>query len=309
MSEVALSEEEAKIRHLSNVPRRVVVVTGASEGLGAAAVRRLAVDGWQVVLVGRSAAKTAAVAEPLAAEWHVADFADLAQVRALALVLATNHSRIDVLVNNAGALIGRREDTIDGFEKTFQTNHLAPFLLTALLSKILLQSRGAVVNTSCGAAAYGLLNQLEPLNLTGQLRFNGDDSLDLARPRNYSSWQAYASSKLANVLHVAGLHKRLHHRGVRAAACNPGLLRTSLALGGTLPMRLTRKSLGGIALQAPDIGAARLAWLVNELAASRAESGQYYERNAAAFISPKMESIELGDRLWWYSARLVGLEC
>ena len=125
---------------------RTVVITGASDGIGAAAARRLHADGHRVVVVGRSP-ETRAVAAELGVQHHVADFARLDDVRALAADLASLE-RIDVLANNAGGIFGDRTLTADGFEKTLQVNHLAPFLLTALLLDTLLASGAAVVNLS-----------------------------------------------------------------------------------------------------------------------------------------------------------------
>nr|MDT0667841.1 SDR family NAD(P)-dependent oxidoreductase [Micromonospora sp. DSM 115978] len=123
---------------------RTVVVTGASDGIGAAAARRLAQSGETVVLVGRAPAKTAAVAAEIGADHFVADFAELAQVRRLATELLDRCPRIDVLANNAGGIMGDRALTADGHELTFQVNHLAPFLLTVLLMDRLVESTASV---------------------------------------------------------------------------------------------------------------------------------------------------------------------
>src|ERR1700744_5674523 len=125
------------------VQPQTIVITGASDGIGAAAARQLAARGERVVLAGRSPAKTAAVAAELNAPFHVADFADLAQVCELAGTLAAEYPRIDVLANNAGGIFGARALTPDGFEKTFQVNNLAPFLLTTLLLPTLTASSAA----------------------------------------------------------------------------------------------------------------------------------------------------------------------
>jgi NAD(P)-dependent dehydrogenase (short-subunit alcohol dehydrogenase family) len=132
--------------------QRTIVITGASDGIGAAAARQLAGKGDRLVLVGRSEVKTAAVANPLGASYLLADFCRLDDVRALAEKLASAYPRIDVLANNAGGIMGDREITVDGFEKTLQVNHLAPFLLTHLLMDLLLAGGAKVINTSSIAA-------------------------------------------------------------------------------------------------------------------------------------------------------------
>ncbi|MET0422262.1 MAG: SDR family NAD(P)-dependent oxidoreductase, partial [Actinoplanes sp.] len=124
---------------------KTIVITGASDGIGAAAARQLHADGHRVVVVGRSAQKTEAVARGLGADHFIADFTRLEEVRKLAASLDAAYPRIDVLANNAGGVFGERAKTPDGFEKTFQINHLAPYLLTTLLSDKLLASRATVI--------------------------------------------------------------------------------------------------------------------------------------------------------------------
>ena len=138
--------------------QQTIVITGASDGIGAAAAGQLRALGHQVVVVGRSPEKTAAVAQALNAPSHLADFADLGQVRALAAELLASYPRIDVLANNAGGLFGQ-ETTKDGFDKTFQVNHLAPFLLTHLLMDRLIESDARVIQTS--SAAHRLFGHID----------------------------------------------------------------------------------------------------------------------------------------------------
>ena len=178
--------------------RKVIVITGASDGIGAAAARALSARGHRIVLVGRSREKTQRIAQELEQEFHVADFAELEQVRALAHLLLERHPRIDVLANNAGGVFGRnRQLTIDGHEVTFQVNYLAPFLLTSLLMERLIESRASVINTSSVAnRAYG---RIDLANLNGQKR--------------YSPVTAYGNAKLAQILFTRELHHRYADRG------------------------------------------------------------------------------------------------
>ena len=133
---------------ISDLTGRTAVVTGASAGIGAAAARELAARGATVVVVGRSPEKTAAVAEDLGSLSVVADFAVLDDVRRLATQLLEMCPRIDVLAHNAGAMNQERITTVDGHEKTIQTNYLAPFLLQKLLQDRLSQSHTRVIVTS-----------------------------------------------------------------------------------------------------------------------------------------------------------------
>src|SRR5690606_16978365 len=179
--------------------RRTVVITGASDGIGAAAARALAGRGHDVVVVGRSQEKTAGVAGPLGARHFTADFARLDDVRRLARELQEAVPRIDVLVNNAGGIFDRRELTPDGHERTWQVNHLAPFLLTHLLLDGLLAHGAAVLTTSSIASHVG---RLSPETLVDG--------------RRWSPQRAYADTKLANILFTRGLDRRYGEQGLAA---------------------------------------------------------------------------------------------
>ncbi|MGO9102652.1 MAG: SDR family NAD(P)-dependent oxidoreductase, partial [Mycobacterium sp.] len=133
---------------------RTVIITGASDGIGAAAAARLSRSGENVVVVGRSAAKTSAVAARLGVEHFVADFTDLSQVRRLAEQLLQAYPRIDVRANNAGRAMRRREVTVDGHETTFQVDYLAAYLLTTLLMDRHVESSATVLNTSSVVNTY-----------------------------------------------------------------------------------------------------------------------------------------------------------
>jgi NAD(P)-dependent dehydrogenase (short-subunit alcohol dehydrogenase family) len=153
-----------------------VLVTGATDGLGRAVARDLAARGLEVHVHGRSAGRASAVAEEIgAAGVHLADFASLTDVRALAEALP----RVDVLVNNAGLISEERIVTGDGIELTFQVNHLAPFLLTTRLLERDPPRR--VVHVASA----------------GQER---PDFEDLMLERGYDEWRAYRQSKLAQIM-------------------------------------------------------------------------------------------------------------
>lgn len=192
---------------------RTIVITGASDGIGAAAARKLTARGEHVVIVGRSPEKTAALAAEIGAPFHVADFTRLAEVRALAGELQA-YDRIDVLVNNAGGILGERELTEDGHERTFQLNHLAGFLLTSLLLEKLIASNAKVIQTASDAA-----------NAWGK-RFDIDD---LENSRDYSPTRAYGHGKLENVLFTRELDRRTRQQGIAAVAFHPGVVRSNFA--------------------------------------------------------------------------------
>jgi NAD(P)-dependent dehydrogenase (short-subunit alcohol dehydrogenase family) len=270
------------------------VITGASDGIGAAGARRLHAAGHTVVIVGRSPGKTAKVARELGVESHVADFTRLGDVRELARRLLSRHQSIDVLVNNAGGVFGERAPTVDGFEKTFQVNHLAPFLLTNLLLDTLLASRASVVQTaSIAARLYGNL-----------------DLADLNNATRYSANKAYGDAKLANILFTRALHDRFHPAGLNAAAFHPGLVATSFASHTTsTAMKLVYANpLARRFIASPERGADQLVWLSETQPGTGWQSGAYYEkRTIAGRVNPQSRDQDLARRLWEVSCDLLEL--
>ncbi len=276
------------------MPGKTIVLTGASDGIGAAAARRLVSDGHTVALVGRSAQKTRAVADELGADHFLADFTELAQVRSLAADLRSACPRIDVLVNNAGGIFGDRTRTVDGFEKTLQVNHLAPFLLTNLLMDTLTASSASVVTTSSAAA-----------RLFGKI-----DLDDLDNDGKYSARKAYGDAKLANILFTNELHHRFGARGVSAVAFHPGVVRTNFASDTTSLMRFVYQSplrhLTGVI--SPEKGAELLVHLAEGVPGRDWVSGEYYEKHKVARTNPQASDAQLAAGLWDRSAELVGLD-
>ncbi len=274
--------------------QKTVVITGASGGIGAAAARRLRADGHEVVIVGRSPAKTRAIAAELSADHVVADYTRLDDVRELAATLASRYPRIDVLANNAGGLFGARAETVDGFEQTFQVNHLAPFLLTNLLQDVLLASGATIIQTSSVAARL----------------FGSIDLSDLDNPRDHTPMKAYGAAKLANILFTRELHNRFHPLGLNAAAFHPGVIASafaadtsSRAMGFLYNNSFTRRFLG-----TPASGADQLVWLAETTPGEAWVPGLYYEkRSIAARVNPQSTRDDLARELWERSAAMTGL--
>ena len=268
---------------------RTVVITGASDGIGAAAAKMLAYPGDTLVLVGRSPEKTKALADELETDYLLADFTDLAQVRQLAATLAEKYPRIDVLANNAGGIMGSREMTVDGHEKTFQVNHLAPFLLTTLLIDQLVEARATVVNTS--SAAHKLM-----------AKFNIDD---LDAEQGYSPNAAYGNAKLANILFTKELQRRYGDHGVNAVAFHPGVVATSFAAESTSPMRHAYRGLMRRFLLSAEQGADTLHWLATTTPPEDWTPGEYYVKRKPAKTSPLAKDAALALQLWERSAAMV----
>lgn len=266
-----------------------IVITGASDGIGAAGARRLRADGHEVVLVGRSRGKTEAVAAELGAPFHLADFARLGEVRRLADELQA-YERIDVLVNNAGGVMGRRTVTEDGFEQTFQVNHLAPFLLTTLLLPRLIAGRAKVIQTASAAANH----------------FGGSfDIDDLNHERRYAPMQAYGDGKLANVLFTRELDRRHRADGIAAVAFHPGVVRSNFAKETGLGLRLLYHSpLKYLFTISSYTSAERLGWLVDGTPGEDWEPGGFYG-NRTPLALKLQDDGTLARELWERSERML----
>lgn len=271
---------------------RTIVITGASDGIGAASARQLHEAGERVVVIGRNPDKTRAVAERLGAPWHLADYSDLSQVRTLAATLLERYPRIDVLANNAGGIFGERTVTGDGFELTFQVNHLAPFLLTTLLRERLTESKASVIQTSSIAAR----------------RFARFDIDDLQGERRFSAGTAYGNAKLANVLFTRELQRRWGNEGVNAVAFHPGAIATSFASASQGAWRfMYTNPLSRRLLTSTETGGSRLTWLALGTPGVDWQPGQYYERNRIGHTNRAADDPVLGRELWERSTDMLGL--
>lgn len=190
---------------------KTVLVTGATNGIGKVAARTLVSFGARVVIVGRNASKTAEVAREIgAASFIVGDLSVLSEVRRTASEFLAREGQLDVLLNNAGAVVSKRQETPEGIEMTFALNHLNYFLLTQELLPLLTATPAARV-VSVASAAHA----------SGKMRWD-----DLEFRRGYSSWQAYSQSKLANILFTRELSRRLAGTGVTANSLHPGFVNT-----------------------------------------------------------------------------------
>ncbi|AZS89395.1 SDR family NAD(P)-dependent oxidoreductase [Streptomyces griseoviridis] len=270
---------------------KTIVITGASDGIGAAAARRLHRTGHRVVVVGRSPEKTGAIAREIGAESQVADFARLDDVRGLAAELLAACPRIDVLANNAGGIFGSRTRTVDGFERTFQVNHLAPFLLTRLLMDRLVASGASVIQTSSVGA-----------RLTGRV-----DLDDLQHERDFGAVRAYGTTKLENILFTAELHRRYHARGVSAAAFHPGSVASGFGSGsGSFVQHVMGSPVVRAFLASPEKGCEQLVRLAEGTPGVDWESGAYYEKGRPARrTNPQAGDAALARGLWERSEDLL----
>ncbi len=271
---------------------KTIVITGASDGIGAAAARQLHDKGHRVVVVGRSPRKTEAVADGIGTDRFVADFTRLDEVRDLAARLSAAYPRIDVLANNAGGVFGEPDKTVDGFEKTFQINHLAPFLLTRLLMDRLLASAASVIQTSSVGARMAATIDTSDLNLD----------------RNFSPVRAYSNAKLENILFTKELHRRFRTQGLSAAAFHPGNVASSFGTqsDSRLMRFITTNRFTRAMLISPEKGAEQLTWLAAGRPDMDWQSGVYYEKKKPARTNKQAADADLARRLWERSEELLG---
>jgi NAD(P)-dependent dehydrogenase (short-subunit alcohol dehydrogenase family) len=286
---------------VTDLAGRIAVVTGANTGVGKETAVELARMGGHVVIAARHPDKArAAVSEvatrasaPGRVETLPIDLASFASVRAFAEAFTARHDRCDVLVNNAGLVLGRRTVTEDGHEATFQINHLGHFLLTNLLRPVLARSAPArVVNVASEAHRAA----------RGGLAF---DDLDWER-RRYRPFAVYSASKLANILFTRELARRWDGTGVTANAVHPGFVASRFARDGDLGwwgnvgMPLARPF--AISVQKGALTPVHVA----TSPAVEGVTGEYFKKCAIAATTAAGRDMEAAARLWDVSAAWTG---
>ena len=271
---------------------RTVLVTGASDGIGAETARVLAAKGATVHVTGRSADKLRPIAEAVGTEPLIADFSRFDDVRRLADQVTERVATLDLLMNNAGGTFTPSRKTHDGHEPNFQINHLAPFLLTNLLRpKLAAAGTSLVVNTS----SIG--------NLMGKIVL---DDLDYEH-RRAIEFPAYGTGKLMNIVFTRGITQRWADDGVVSVAVHPGPVGSSFGRDSWVVGLLYRSPLKRLAtISVPD-GAASLIALA-ERGPDPEINGRYFSRlNANGRENKQAGDQSIIDGLWERSAALVGL--
>jgi NAD(P)-dependent dehydrogenase (short-subunit alcohol dehydrogenase family) len=275
---------------------RTVLVTGGSGGIGRATALGLAMMGAHVAITGRDSGRTEDAAREIRAggggqvDAFVADMSSQAEVRRLADEVLAGLPRIDVLVNNVGGYWNTRHVTVDGLERTFAVNHLAPFLLTnLLLGRLTEGATSRVVTVASNAQAMG------------RIAFE-----DLQGEADYSGARAYNQSKLANVLFTYELARRQGAAGVTANALHPGVVST--AFGAEDPGRTQRLLVPLMRpfMLSPAAGAATTVHLASAPGLER-KTGGYFARSRARSSSARSYDEGAAARLWQVSAELVSL--
>ena len=286
---------------MSDMKGQTVVVTGGNSGIGLETAAALTAMGARVLLTARNADRgRAAVAEiadrtPGArVQLVVFDLADLSSVRRGAAEILEQAPRLDVLVNNAGVVLSERRVTVDGYEATFATNHLGPFLLTNLvLDRMRASAPARIVNVA--STAHNSARKGIPFD-------------DLQSEGRYRGMRVYGQSKLANILFTNELARRLEGTGVTANSLHPGTVRTGYgADGDARGLLAVGLKVSGPFFLSPAKGARTSVYL-----ASSAEvdgvSGQYFVKCKPRTPRSWARDPEAAQRLWRVSEELVGLE-
>jgi len=281
---------------------KLVIITGATSGIGKETARGLVRQGAHVVIVGRNPAKAEAAAEELRREGPgpvdnlLADFSSLEQTRGLAAQILEKYPRIDVLMSNAGVYRMRRKVTVDGYEETFAVNHLAPYLLINLLLDRLRASAPARIVVTGSDAHQG-----------AQLDFD-----DLMLKKHYGHWRAYSRSKLANIMFTYALARRVDGSGVTANVVHPGFVASNLGSGNGIPVGPFMMALRPFVLS-PEAGARTSIWVASSPELDGA-NGMYFSNSKIVSRANREHRSnhfsydkDLQEQLWDESAKLVGL--
>ena len=274
--------------------RRVVLITGATDGIGRATARALAAGGMKVIVHGRTKVGVDAALAALTAELPGAelegvsfDLGSQAAVRRGAEQILARVPELHVLINNAGIYADERVITDDGAELTFAVNYLAPFALTELLAPRLEASAAAAP----GGAPSRVINVASVAHTRGRIHID-----DLTLANGWTGYAAYAMSKLAIVMHAVSLAEKRAPGQLVAYAAHPGVIQT----------KLLRQGFGPIAGAAPETGARSVVRLAGEEAVT-APSGSYFSEGVQGQPAPAARDAAMRAALWDAALRLTKL--
>ncbi len=279
---------------------RVCLVTGATNGIGYETALGLARRGARVAIVGRDPEKTQASAERIreavpgaVVDPHVADLSAQAEIRRLAASLRATYPRLDVLVNNAGAIFDRRELTVDGIERTWALDHLGYVLLTLEL-----------LDTLKASAAAGSKPRI--VNVASAAHYRGHiDFSDIEGARRYGAMRAYAQAKLGNVLFTYALARRVKADGITVNALHPGVVKTGFAKNTGGAFGAVWSLMRPFLIQ-PDKGAATSLHVATAPELDGV-TGRYFSRSRPKTSSAESRDESVQERVWALSLAQVGL--
>ena len=276
-----------------------ILITGATNGIGKTAALDLAKMGAEVIIVGRNEQKTRRVLDELKTasgsdrlDMLIADLSSIEQIRRAADEFRGRYERLDVLLNNAGAIFPKYQESADGLEMTFALNHISYFLLTHLLLDNLKQTaqtqgEARIINVSSSAHRGA--------------QFNGPDEANA-----YSSSRSYGKSKLANVLFTYDLARRLEGTGVTVNAVHPGLGDTGFGSEFKGFLGWLIKVLQMTVARSPEKGAETLVYLASSPEA-RGIDAKYWKDKKQVESSKASFDVEQQRRLWELSEKVTGM--
>lgn len=278
---------------------RIVMVTGATAGIGKATALEIARLGATVIVVGRNGAKSEKVVGWIKEEtgnpnvaYMLADLSSIRQTKALAEQYKARYDRLHVLVNNVGAIFLSRGETVDGIENTFALNHLVGyFLLTNSLLPVIQSSAPArIVSVSSGA------------HFRDRIHFE-----DLQLEQGYNAMKAYAQSKLANVMFTYELARRLEGTGVTANTLHPGFVASNFVVTNNPRWtKIVRKILNPFAISLAE-GAKTSVYLATS-PEMEGVTGKYFEECRAKRSSEASYNLADQKRLWDVSEEMLGIK-
>jgi NAD(P)-dependent dehydrogenase (short-subunit alcohol dehydrogenase family) len=273
---------------------KIVMITGATGGIGKATAIGLARMGADLVLVGRNDERLAAIEDRVlkegcgSATTLRADLSSMEEVRWVGTELKNTLPRLDVLINNVGVIVPERRTTVDGYEYTFALDHLCSFLLTNLLiDKLKASAPSRIINVSSSA------------HILGKVHFD-----DLMLEKGYSPFKAYGQAKLANILFTRELARRLEGTGVTANSLHPGLVKTHFGLDLKGVPRLGTSIIRPFGI-GPEKGAKTSIYLASSPEVNGL-SGKYFVQCKPAWSTKRSKDEDDALRLWEVSEKLTG---
>lgn len=270
--------------------QKIVLITGATSGIGKETAKALASQGYSVVIAARDLEKANKVKEEIIKETKNenieiihCDLSSFQSIRKCVQEFKLKHNHLNILINNAGTWDFKRKESKDGIENIFQTNFLSPFLLTNLLLDTLKATTGArIVNVASGLHS-------------GTIHFD-----DIEFKRNFSGMKAYAQSKLAIILFTRLLSKKLKGSGVTANCVHPGLVNTNLARDAPAVYRGVFKLMG----KSPKKGAETSIYVATSKEVENV-TGEYFENKQIGKASKETSNVEAAEKLWTLAEQYI----
>jgi NAD(P)-dependent dehydrogenase (short-subunit alcohol dehydrogenase family) len=275
---------------------KVVVITGATSGIGQVAAEELAGMGARIVQIARDRERGEAAlkrlrerAPGISHSIYYADLLRISEIKRIALEIAKAEPRIDVLMNNAGAMFGSRQVTEDGLERTFALNHVSYFVLAhGLRDRLAASPPARIVNTSSDAHSGRKV-----------------DFDDLQSAKSYGSFKVYGFSKLCNILFTRELARRLAGTGVTANCLHPGFVATRFGDQSGGAFSVVIRMAKALALS-PQKGAETMIYLASSPEVANV-TGEYFYKCKPAPPSKEAQDDAKAERLWSETAKLTGL--